>query len=106
MPYQQACPPSLLAGQWLGTIICGQRGRHATPEGCVQGLSWFTLLQDTACCPMCQGKVRPVTCAFVGCAWMYDGHKLGPDGAIESCSSSWQVGLLGCSSLPWQRRWS
>ena len=90
----------------LGSVICGQRGRDVTLGGCVQGLSCFHLLQDTACCPMCQGKVKPGTCAFVGCAWMYDGRKLGPDGAIESCSSSWQVGLRGSSSLPWPTPWS
>ena len=73
---------------------------HMTLRGCVQGMSCFNLLQDMACCPMCQAEVKPVTCAFVGCAWMYDGRKLGPDGARQSSSSSWQVGLLGSSSLP------
>ena len=57
----------------------------------LQGWSSFNLLQEQAYCPMCHEAVTPVTCAFRGCAWMYDGRKLGPDGQLECCSSDWQA---------------
>ena len=52
------------------------------------------LLQPSSghlCCPICNKDVKPVTCAFVGCAWMYDGRMLGANDNIISCSSDWQV---------------
>ena len=58
----------------------------------VQGMCSFNMLRDTASCPMCSQSFKPVTCAFMDCAWLYDGRKLGPDGAVASCSSEWQVG--------------
>ena len=62
-----------------------------------QGLACFNLLRDKTCCPECDSEIRPVTCAFVGCAWMYDGRKMGPDGVIQCCSSDWQVHALESS---------
>ena len=63
--------------------------------GCTQGLTSFNLLADKAHCPMCREAVQPATCAFMGCAWMYDGRKSGPDGQLECCSSDWQVRASG-----------
>ena len=60
---------------------------------CVQGFCCFNLLQDAAKCPLCSEKIEAITCAFVGCAWMFDGRKLGPEGATVCCSSEWQVSL-------------
>ena len=40
----------------------------------------FNLLKDEACCPMCYKAIKPITCGFQRCAWMYDGRKLGKDG--------------------------
>ena len=57
----------------------------------MQGLSSFNLLADKACCPICREASKPATCAFVGCAWMYDGCKLGSDGQPECCHSDWQA---------------
>ena len=54
----------------------------------------FNLLQDKARCPGCLQVVQAETCAFVGCAWFFDGRKLGPDGSIICCSSDWQVSAL------------
>ena len=59
----------------------------------VQGFCCFNLLQDAAQCPSCSEKIEAVTYAFVGCAWMFGGRKLGPDGATICCSSDWQVSL-------------
>ena len=59
----------------------------------MQGLSSFNLLADKACCPICREASKPATCAFVGCAWMYDGCKLGSEGQPEYCHSDWQVSL-------------
>ena len=65
----------------------------------VQGMCSFNLLQDKACCPICRNAVKPVTCAFVGCAWLFDGRKLGPNGSIICTSSDWKVHLPGPGSL-------
>ena len=54
----------------------------------------FSLLQDKARCLRCFQIVQAETCAFVGCAWLFDGRKLGPDGSITCCSSDWQVSTL------------
>ena len=61
----------------------------------MQGMCCSNLLKGKASCPMCNENVKPATCGFVGCAWMYDGRKLAPDGDTYS-SSSWQV---CCSAL-------
>ena len=61
----------------------------------MQGFSSFNLEQDKACCPMCQEETKPSTCAFIGCAWMYDGCKLDSEGQPEPCSSDWQVSRWG-----------
>ena len=56
----------------------------------------FNLLRDIASCPLCHKRVQPKTCAFVGCAWMFDGRKKGFDGAAVPCSSDWQVRSQAC----------
>ena len=73
-----------------GSLVQLHSGRPNT-TGCVQGMHAFNLIRDTASCPMCHNGIKPVICAFRGCAWLYEGRKLGPDGTITHCSSDWEV---------------
>ena len=65
--------------------------RAPHPTAGLQGMCCFSLLADVAYCPLCQQSIIPTTCAFVGCAWMYDGRKLEPDNSVTCCSSEWEV---------------
>ena len=69
---------------------CMRERRTRQPKS-VQGLCSFNLLQDKAHCPICCTEIEPVSCGFVGCAWLYDGCKQGPGGTLICCSSDWQV---------------
>ena len=117
-PSEQLCPPVVLSawdepmlmvmlcqqvcGPAVSACLCRARALHGPTaqsqvqhllqcHAMLQGMCSFNLLQDKACCPMCQQDVKPVACALVGCAWMYDGRKVGRNGAVDYVSSDWQV---------------
>ena len=53
-----------------------------------RGMTSWRLIEGEAAWPLCCTQFQPVTCAFTGCIWMYDGRKAGDSVGI---SSAWQV---------------
>ena len=56
----------------------------------MKGMVSWSLLADKAHCPMCKQQFQPVTCAFTGCTWTYDGRKSDISGAPVDVEGSWQ----------------
>lgn len=53
-------------------------------------VSW-SLIAGKACCPICHERFEPVTCAFTGCLWAYDGCKADNCGKLRHCESSYRA---------------
>ena len=47
-------------------------------------VSW-SLFAGQAHCPMCSQQFVPITRAFTGSLWAYDGIKLDPCGKLQCC---------------------
>ncbi|KAG5181335.1 hypothetical protein JKP88DRAFT_157973 [Tribonema minus] len=70
--WRVACPGLNVEG------VCGTTGCRARGEMVIHGVGMgaFTL-GDACACPLCRRPFAPVTCAFLACAWMFEGVKAG-----------------------------
>ena len=71
---------------------CGNHTCAAYKQMVIDGkgmVSW-SLIAGKANCPVCNIQFQPITCAFTGCVWMYDGRKEGASGPVD-LSGDWQV---------------
>lgn len=56
-----------------------------------KGMVTWSLTGGQAHCPICHKQFRPVTCAFSGCLWAFDGCKLGSNGGLQPVQGDYQA---------------
>lgn len=56
-----------------------------------KGMVSWSLIAGQAHCPMCSQQFVPITCAFTGCLWAFDGIKLDQCGKLQYCESEYQA---------------